>query len=318
MKVMAVRADQKGLDLNYSIEPEVPDVLVGDAGRLRQVLVNLLGNAIKFTERGQVAVQIGIEEAIADEVWLHFTVSDTGIGVPAEKQHMIFDAFAQTDSSISRKYGGTGLGLAISARLVEMMGGRIGVESPANCHLWIDERHMLGEAFKGGPGSTFSFTSRFGLQHAAEITSIPAQQEDPPLPDLDRRLHILLAEDNAVNQLLIVRLLEKRGHSVVVARDGREALKLLDHHRFELVLMDVQMPELNGFEVTAVIRQKEAAIGGHLPIIALTAHAMKGDQELCIAAGMDAYLSKPIHSAELFDIIGRLASREVTEGVPSR
>jgi CheY-like chemotaxis protein len=138
------------------------------------------------------------------------------------------------------------------------------------------------------------------------------------LPDLDRRLHILLAEDNAVNQLLIVRLLEKRGHSVVVARDGREALKLLDHHRFELVLMDVQMPELNGFEVTAVIRQKEAAIGGHLPIIALTAHAMKGDQELCIAAGMDAYLSKPIHSAELFDIIGRLASREVTEGVPSR
>ncbi|HEV8484755.1 MAG TPA: ATP-binding protein, partial [Blastocatellia bacterium] len=152
MKVMGVRADQKGLDLNYSIEPEVPDVLVGDAGRLRQVLVNLLGNAIKFTERGQVAVQIGIEEAIADEVWLHFTVSDTGIGVPAEKQHMIFDAFAQTDSSISRKYGGTGLGLAISARLVEMMGGRIGVESPANCHLWIDERHMLGEAFKGGPG----------------------------------------------------------------------------------------------------------------------------------------------------------------------
>jgi CheY-like chemotaxis protein len=200
------------------------------------------------------------------------------------------------------------------------MGGRIEVQSPAISRRSV---HGLesGDTSTGGPGSTFSFTSSFGVQ-AMKTISTPAQHLGlpvliTPLANSLARMHILLAEDNAVNQRLIVRLLEKRGHSIVVAHDGRQALDLLEHQHFDLVLMDVQMPELNGFEVTTAIRQKELETGEHLPIVALTAHAMKGDQELCFAAGMDAYLSKPIQSADLFETIGRFVSPGIVEGVSS-
>ena len=428
MKANAVQARQKELELTCHVQEEVPEALVGDPGRLRQVLANLVGNAIKFTELGKVVVQVEKESQTADEVLLHFAVLDTGIGIPREKQATIFDAFTQADGSTTRKYGGTGLGLTISQRLVEIMGGRLWVESEM------------------GQGSTFHFTARFGLQKASAKRTLPlepvslrglrvlvvdenatnrqaleallrhwhmqpvvveggraalaamrqAQQAGEPfslvlldaqmsemngfelaeqieveaqkgaalqqetkmilLSSMGRRgdavhcrelgiaayltkpikpsdlleavvkvlaspphsvprtplitqhslredrkfLHVLLAQDNVLNQKLARRLLEKQGHRVTLATNGREVLSALEHQPFDLVLMDVQMPEMSGFEATAAIRGRERQAGGHLPIIAMTAHAMKGDRERCLEAGMDGYVSKPIQAQELF------------------
>jgi CheY-like chemotaxis protein len=436
---LGIRAAQKGLELAYHIPPDTPDALVGDPGRLCQIVVNLVGNAIKFTERGEIVVDVAEEERTADEVRLHFMVRDTGFGIPPEKQRAIFEAFTQVDSSMTRRFGGTGLGLAISMQLVGLMGGRIWVESEV------------------GKGSTFHFLVRFGLQKGAGRPAIapeilkglpvlvvddnqtnrtifaevltnwgmlPTMADsgtagltqmrqaaargqpfylvilDAMMPEMDgitvaekikadanldgtlvlllssagesldtarcqkagivrcltkpvkqsdllnailqafrsleaeppsaagalefevapRSLHILLAEDGQINQQVAMGLLEMRGHSVVLANNGTEAVDALARQSFDVVLMDVQMPEMNGFEATAVIRRQEQATGLHVPIIAMTAHAMKGDRERCLEAGMDGYISKPIQPETLYAAVEGLALSEpantATEAVP--
>jgi PAS domain S-box-containing protein len=289
-KTFEMPAQRKGLELVCRIRPEVPARVRGDAFRLRQVLTNLLGNALKFTERGQVALEVASDPPDQDSVTLHFAVRDTGIGIPREKQQLVFHPFSQADSSTTRRYGGTGLGLTISARLVEMMGGRIWVESEA------------------GQGSRFHFTARLDLAQAVEQArpvDVPRRAVDDHARDR-RALRILVAEDNRVNQILIVRLLEKRGHATVVAGNGREALAALEKQPFDVVLMDMQMPEMDGFEAVTIIRQRENGTGAHQPIIAITAHAMKGDRERCLAVGMDRYVSKPVRAEELFEAIDAL------------
>ncbi|HEY6332488.1 MAG TPA: response regulator, partial [Blastocatellia bacterium] len=437
IRPLAVRAHQKGLELVYTSRPDLPEHLIGDPSRIRQILVNLVGNSIKFTEHGEIVVRVEEESRSSDQVGLRFSVTDTGIGIPEEKQNSIFEAFAQADGSTTRKYGGTGLGLTISARLVKLMGGCIWVDSPA------DTGSHARERLAAGPGSTFHFTLRFSLQEYVEAPLETAGMErligmntliiddnatnrhildrtvagwqmrpssasgglaglslmmrylragdpfrlvllDAQMPGYDgfavaaeiqrrpeltgatvmmlsssdqhndasrckdlgiakylvkpikkadllrailalvssgelepqtaapppatqapsrRELKILLAEDNPVNQRLVARLLEKRGHQVMVARNGEEALSTLEREWFDAVLMDVQMPVLDGYEATAAIREKETGTGNRLPIIAMTANAMKGDRERCLQAGMDAYVSKPIKGEDLIKAI---------------
>jgi PAS domain S-box-containing protein len=433
MRLLAVRANEKRIELAVDIRPDIPAVLIGDPGRVRQILMNLVGNALKFTEKGGVTVQVSLGESSGSSHTLHFMVADTGIGVPADKHEKIFAPFEQADGSTTRRYGGTGLGLAISVKLVELMQGRIWIESPWNS-AWRAE---------GGPGSAFHFTAQFeagkervqvqilepavleglavlvvddnrtnrlilsellsnwGLKpccvdsgRAALVALTEAYRNSAPfglivldghMPGMDgfttaerirensessatrivmltsggsrgdgarcaqlgiqgyllkpaksselfaaictvmgtkeaapestplvtrhslretrKNLKILLAEDNLVNQRLALRLLERLGHSVVVANNGREAVDIFEHGGFDIVLMDVQMPELDGLEATSMIRQHEKLTGVHIPIYALTAHAMKGDRERCLEAGMDGYLSKPIQSQELYKLL---------------
>jgi signal transduction histidine kinase/CheY-like chemotaxis protein/HPt (histidine-containing phosphotransfer) domain-containing protein len=287
LKTVIPLAQVKGLTLTSHVDPAVPDALAGDAGRLRQVLLNLVGNAIKFTERGEVSVTIAPEASDGDDVGLHVAVRDTGPGVPDDKRDVIFEAFSQADSSTTRRYGGTGLGLAISRRLIELMGGRIWLES------------------EPGHGSTFHFTVRF--RRARSFIESPASEEAPS-PRTTRPLTVLVAEDNRVNQQIIQRLVERLGHSAVLAADGQQALSVLEEQGIDLVLMDVQMPEVDGFAATAEIRRRERARGGasRVPIVALTAYAMKGDREKCLAAGMDDYLAKPVTPETLAEVLGRL------------
>jgi CheY-like chemotaxis protein/HPt (histidine-containing phosphotransfer) domain-containing protein len=436
LRSLALRAQQKGLELAAHIAPDVPDALVGDIGRLRQVLINLIGNAIKFTDHGEVVVQVkrpqgqegqkvlGPSGPSGPFVELHFAVTDTGIGVPADKLETIFAPFEQVDGSATRRHGGTGLGLAISSRLIGLMGGRVWAESELDhgstfhftasfslqdgpvepevpgeivnvrdlpvlvvddnatnrriLHEMLSNWRMrptvvesgaaalaalrraaeagepfplvlvdavmpgmdgfqLAEEIKANPdlvGSTIMMVSSADRPgnaarcQAVGITSYlmkplkqsellntiltilckparpsaapPPASEQPaePVPVSGRRLRVLLAEDNAVNQRLALRLLEKQGHTVAVAMNGREAVDAVAREHFDLVLMDVQMPEVDGLEATALIRAREQGVGGHVPILALTAHAMKGDRERCLEAGMDGYLSKPIQTQE--------------------
>jgi PAS domain S-box-containing protein len=434
LKTLAVRADEKRLELLCEIAPQVPEVVGGDSSRLRQIVTNLIGNAIKFTEKGEVSLKVQPEGAAGETRMLHFVVSDTGIGVPPDKQKLIFDPFAQADSSTTRRYGGTGLGLTITARLVAMMGGKIWVESQVgrgsqfhftvqfktahtrahpstiiprevlrgvrvlivddnetNRHIldrmlkrwemkvtcvvsglaaltelaanWestdpyrlvITDIHMpemdgftLVEQIRRRPGLSSVIimmltSARYGGDSeryrglgVAAFLSKPVRQSElraaiesvvggadqsrvpsepaTPLPPANaqpkRTMRILVAEDNLVNQRLALRLLEKRGHRVVVASNGREALAALEEDTFDLVLMDIQMPEMDGMEATAKIREKENLTGRHQPVVALTAHAMKGDQELCLAAGMDDYLTKPIRPQELDKLLDKYAGR---------
>jgi PAS domain S-box-containing protein len=291
LRTLRLRAQEKGLKLNWAIAADVPDTLCGDPGRLRQVLLNLLGNALKFTEKGGASVEVQLEQAPNHHhVSLHFAVRDTGIGISPEKQSAIFESFTQADGSTARRYGGTGLGLTISRRLVEMMGGRIWVESEA------------------GRGSTFHFTAQFGVATTGGVAETNSQSQAQATHERRNGLRILLAEDNAVNQKVAVRLLEKQGSSVVVANNGREALECLDRESFDLVLMDVQMPEMDGFEATAAIRRRERLTGEHIPIIAMTAHAMQGDRDRCLDAGMDGYTSKPITASQLRSAIEAVAA----------
>ena len=420
MKSLSIRADQKGLELVYEVLPNVAEAVVGDPGRVRQVLINLVGNAMKFTDHGEVFIGVSEDSHEQDSTTLHFMVRDTGAGIPEEHQQRIFDAFSQADGSMTRKYGGTGLGLAICTRLVAMMGGKLWVESEvgqgSTFHftvrlgiqreptrrpaallpeqlrglnvLIVDDNYtnrkmllgillrwgmnptavdggvaalealenakvagrpfsmilldgqmpgmdgfMLAERIQHEPGlvgaSIMMLTSTGHLGDAARCRNLgisaylmkPVRQgelleafanvlENRPrekatlvtrhtLREDRKRARILLVEDNAVNQTLAVRLLEKRGYTVAVAGNGREALGRLAQEEFELVLMDVQMPEMDGFEATAAIREGEKS-GRHIPIVAMTANALKGDQERCLAAGMDAYVSKPIRTNELF------------------
>ncbi len=318
MKALALRAHQKGLELACQVHPDVPAAVVGDVGRLRQIVINLVGNAIKFTDRGEIVIDVSCaasEPQIAGDrqptdIDVLLAVTDTGIGISADKQRLIFEAFSQADNSITRQYGGTGLGLTISSRLVGLMGGRLSVKSDI------------------GRGSTFSFTARLGLSCMLDGSrsaqgAEDAGQERPDAPQsaslkprvsdqVDQPLRILLAEDNPVNQLVASRRLEKRGYSVVVACNGREALDATGRHIFDLVLMDLEMPEMSGLEATAAIRTRERRGQTHTPIIAMTAHAMIGDRERCLAAGMDGYLTKPVRADELHAALENVILKQVT------
>jgi PAS domain S-box-containing protein len=431
MKALAVRAHKKGLELACHIPPEAPEILLGDPGRLRQIVVNLIGNAIKFTAQGEVVMRVAVEWQLEDEICLHFAVTDTGIGISPEKQQLIFNPFTQADSSTTRQFGGTGLGLAISSQLAAMMGGNLWVESEVNkgstfhftaClgfrtgplpqllgkrdnlsglpvlvvddnatnrrileeqllnwgmqptlvaggqealealqqaatdkrpfSLVLLDAHMpridgfaVAESIKQDPtlahATIMMLTSGGHPRDAARCRELgiasyltkPIKQSEllnaiitalhgaeaplsAPQPSFLTKspysLHILLVEDNPVNQRLAVRLLEKRGHAVVVANNGKEALAMLAKESFALVLMDVQMPEMDGFTATKIIRQQEESTGAHIPIVALTAHAMRGDRERCLAAGMDAYLSKPLQAQQMFEVLEQLAPRSVS------
>ncbi len=285
IKTLRPLAEEKGLRLESHIGETVPSRLSGDPYRLRQVAYNLVGNAIKFTEQGHVDVVVNLAGIEGRDIHLDVAVSDTGIGIPAHQQKNIFEAFSQADGSTTRNYGGTGLGLAISSRLVRMMGGELHLDS------------------EPGVGSTFRFTVRFSTV-----------EEKSPLPDtvktlypapMNRSLKILLAEDNPINQKVALISLRKWGHSVALAKTGAEAVEAYRRQRFDLILMDVQMPEMGGFEATRKIRELEEKEGGHIPIVALTAGAMPGDRERCLSAGMDGYLAKPVQPEALRETIGK-------------
>jgi CheY-like chemotaxis protein len=279
-------AREKGLQVSASVAPEVPDELIGDPHRLRQVLLNLINNGVKFTRTGSVKVEARLEEQRDGAATIRFDVADTGIGLSREQQKLIFEPFRQADGSVTRKYGGTGLGLAICARLVELQGGSMSVISAP------------------GEGSTFSFNIRCGV--CSDPDMVPqkrAVERSRPGSAASAGLRILLAEDNRVNQLLVVRLLQARGHQVAVVNDGRAALNALEQESFDLILMDIQMPEMDGLEATRILRERERAGRRTAPIIAMTAHAMKGDRDKCLEAGMRGYISKPIQPEELFELM---------------
>jgi CheY-like chemotaxis protein len=298
---LALRARQKGLALRCAAEPAVPKLLRGDPGRLRQILTNLAGNAIKFTRSGEVAIRVSLEEASRREVLLRFSVRDTGIGIPAHKLGLLFNKFSQVDASTTRQYGGTGLGLAISKQLAGLMGGEVGVSS------------------EEGKGSEFWFTARLatqaggdrpvpGLDGEALALAGPEQAAQAPRPDGARhaarellgrfdgcKARILLVEDNITNQQVAIGILRKFGLRVDAVANGAEALEALAGLPYDLVLMDVQMPVMDGLEAARQIRGPGSAVPDHqVPIIAMTAHAMQGDRERCLAAGMNGYLTKPI------------------------
>jgi two-component system, sensor histidine kinase and response regulator len=446
VKSLGIRAAQKRLELACHVETNVPDDLYGDPVRLRQVILNLVGNALKFTERGEIVVTVAIDSVSEAEIALHFSVRDTGVGILKEKQSSIFESFTQADGSMSRKYGGTGLGLTISNRLVNMMGGRIWVESeigkgstfhftssfrlvddsqrqsepPVDVSwsnlpvLVVDDnqtnRRILLEmlsnwgmkptlaesgksalvaldAVRGLPGAFplilidahmpemdgFALADRIvrmpEFQHSSIVmltsagqpadarrcrdlglaayltkpvgqtelldslsnvlrgkTSNPARNSQsslPALPRVQHSLQVLLAEDNVVNQKLAVLLLQRRGHSVTVVSDGKQAVEISAARHFDVCLMDIQMPELSGLEATAAIRKRETGTSRHLPIIAMTAHAIKGDREVCLNAGMDGYLSKPVRAEELFRqiesfVAGKPLQQIAPRSVPKR
>jgi PAS domain S-box-containing protein len=295
LRTLALAADRKGLELLCEVAPDVPEFVRGDSNRLRQILINLVGNAIKFTAVGEVLVTVEARDPSGMNSLLHFTVSDTGIGVPADKQKRIFEPFTQADNTTTRVYGGTGLGLAISKRLVELMGGGIWVES------------------RTGGGSHFHFTvfmpaAERPIETRAPGIPVDAGPASKHQPDHAGGLRILIAEDNPVNQMLLTRMLEKRGHSVKVAANGRLALASVEDDSYDLLLMDVQMPEMDGMEATRVLRERESKTGTHLTVVGVTAHAMAGDRERCLQAGMDGYLSKPIRPTELDDLLERLVA----------
>jgi signal transduction histidine kinase/ligand-binding sensor domain-containing protein/ActR/RegA family two-component response regulator len=289
----ALAAD-RGLELRWSVDSDVPETLVGDPGRLRQVILNLVGNSIKFTESGSVALIVEKLRQDGQSITLSVQVHDTGIGIPADKLQAVFEPFTQADGSMTRRYGGTGLGLTITAQLVRLMGGEVRVDSQV------------------GSGTTFSFTVKLGLLPTytrPEEQDAPEAGESGPAAQSGHGLRVLVAEDNLVNQRLISRLLEKWGHQAVIVPTGERAVEATANSHFDLVLMDVQMPGMDGFEATHAIRAREAATGrDHLAIVALTAHAMKGDRERCLEAGMDGYLSKPVEAAELKRTIAEMTS----------
>jgi hypothetical protein len=298
LQILSFKANEKGLELLYDISPDVPDIILGDPGRLRQVLTNLVSNGIKFTENGEIAVSVDIESCTDDDMFLHFTVSDKGIGIPEDKRAKIFDTFTQADSSTTRKYGGTGLGLSICSRLVQMMKGKIWVESEV------------------GKGSTFHFTANFGMleqELPEEVDKYEYEYSDNHSNNNDRqKVHVLVAEDNIINQKVAYSILEKEGYTVEVANDGEEAIECLEKQHFDIVLMDVQMPKMDGIEAAQEIRNsKDNTFDPGIPIIAVTAHAFEEDKERCLKAGMNSCVTKPFNREELFEEIEKL----VHEGI---
>jgi signal transduction histidine kinase/CheY-like chemotaxis protein/HPt (histidine-containing phosphotransfer) domain-containing protein len=317
LKSLAVRAHQKNLELLMTIGAEVPDRLLSDPGRLRQVLVNLIGNAIKFTEAGEIEVSVQrINPLDETSVILHFSVRDTGIGIPREMFSTIFDSFSQADTSTTRKYGGTGLGLTISAQLVKLLGGRgIELESEvgkgSNFHFTLQVNAVPGAPFAHSRQHERPVSQSELLDATMNTIDVPLAQTIPELSDSPRKLqhslNLLLAEDNMVNQRLAVILLEKYGHKVTVANNGIEAVQHFQNGQYDAILMDVDMPVMNGYEATKRIRETEKSSGRHIPIIALTANAMQGAREECLRHGMDAYLTKPIDTERLWHKLERLA-----------
>ena len=303
---MTSAAEKRGNELLLDLGSDVPQFAIGDSLRIRQILTNLISNATKFTERGKVELSVQRADDIGGKPSVRFAVRDTGIGIPAAQLERIFDEFAQADSSTTRRYGGTGLGLTISKSLVTLMGGRFGVKS------------------KEGHGSTFSFEIPLEASGLAETTKVddslrdgrtaPIIDDDPTdrksalaIEKDDRPVHVLLAEDNAVNQRIATAMLEGRGHIVDVVENGREAVDAVQKKRYDVVLMDIQMPEMDGISATTKIRELGAEYQ-RLPIVALTAHAQQEDRTRCAAAGMNNFLSKPFRSADLFEKVERLAT----------
>ena len=286
VKLFMPRAQEKELVLRAEVAKDVPPAVRTDPMRLRQILTNLVNNAIKFTEQGEVVVRAELLGQEEERAWVRLSVEDTGIGIPPERLSAIFEAFTQADSSTTRRYGGTGLGLTICKRLAELMGGRIDVRSEV------------------GKGSTFWVDLPLPVAHAAAepVHAETVSVEKQPLPT---GLRILLVEDNEVNRKVAVRMLQKLGCEVDIATDGRQALDKTAQQRYDIVFMDVYMPELDGYEATRLIRQREEATGSHQVIIAMTANAMEGDRELCLKAGMDDYLAKPFREADLRQTIAR-------------
>ena len=293
-------ASQKGVGMQLSIAADVPQTVSGDPLRVRQVLLNLVSNAVKFTEQGQVAVAVGVSERGHGDLWLRFSVRDSGVGIPPELFKKIFDGFTQVDGSMTRKYGGTGLGLTISQQLAEMMGGEITVESTL------------------GIGSCFSFTARFGRSDAADLVSVVPAPDVAPEPivaagssDGERQASLLLVEDNQVNQEVGREMLECLGFQITVAENGRDALDRLAHDRFALVLMDCQMPVMDGYTATRLLREQEHALPAgagaatHQVVIALTGHACAEDRQICLDAGMDDYMTKPFSMKQLNAVLSR-------------
>jgi signal transduction histidine kinase/CheY-like chemotaxis protein len=290
-RALALQAHTKGLALTCAVAADVPAVLMGDGERIRQVLLNLAGNAVKFTAHGMVTIDIALGEP--DHIgrpMVVFSVKDSGIGIPGDKQALIFEAFTQADGSTTRKYGGTGLGLAISLRLVRLMGGALRVDSTPDV------------------GSVFSFSVPLDEATAplSHDTPLLRARGVAALTPAARPLSILLAEDNCVNQRVACAMLGKRGHHVTVVDNGRLAVEAVIAGTFDVVLMDVQMPEMSGLEATVAIRARERGTGHHLPIVAMTAHAMSGDRARCLDAGMDDYVSKPITMHALSEVVERL------------
>jgi len=273
VKSFAPRAEEKGLRLEHSAGDELPWCVLGDSFRLRQVLVNLLDNAIRFTSFGGIQVRVWVEDVAEKSLSLHFAVADTGIGIPEEKQQVIFESFRQADDSITRRYGGTGLGLAVSSRLVEHLGGRIWVESTE------------------GEGSTFHFTVEVGCQGDVAPEAAPTV---PRSARVLRELNVLVAEDNPVSRMLVVRRLEREGHRVRAVSTGTAVLTAMREETFDVILMDLEMPEMGGLEATRRVRRLERGGESHTPIVALTAHAFREDRERCRAVGMDGYVAKPL------------------------
>ena len=302
--LLGAKAREKGIEFSCKVDPAVPSRVRGDQGRLRQVLVNLAGNGLKFTGEGEVSVEAGVLEEEGERVVLEFRVRDTGIGIPREKIQSIFETFTQVDPSMTRKYGGTGLGLAISKRLVEMMGGTISVESVE------------------GAGTEFRFTVE--MERADEAGDDEGAGKDrrkekgrEVLPKFRGR--VLLAEDNPTNRLVASRLLEKFGLTVETVGDGKEAIQALEREDFDLVFMDIQMPEMDGLQATRRIRSPSSKVKNReVPIVAMTAHAMPGDKETCLAAGMDGYVSKPIQASALLEVLEARLPKAGEEGEGSR
>jgi hypothetical protein len=290
IKGMRVIARDKNLDADLAIGEEVPEMVSGDPVRLRQILINLINNGLKFTSEGAVSTSVSLEKQLNKEVaLLHFAVKDDGIGIPKDKHEAVFELFSQAESSTTRKFGGTGLGLAICKRLVEMMGGRIWIESEV------------------GQGSTFHFTAEFEMispDDEKEFQQQFVEQKAEAEKEL-KGVRVILAEDNLVNQKITVKMLEKKDMVVKTAVNGEEVVEIWDKEDYDIILMDCQMPEMDGFEATKAIRDKENESDRHIPIIALTARAMHEDKQKCIDAGMDGYVAKPIDREKLFHEIGK-------------
>ena len=294
LRPMKHKAIEKNIALEWEVDPDVPDSLKGDAGRLRQVLINLVGNALKFTDDGSVDIRVSLRGGNNDRLRLLFVVTDTGIGMDPSRTSDVFEPFKQLDASTTRKRGGTGLGVSISEKLVEMMGGRLYVTSIP------------------GEGSAFGFG--IDVEHGPEVSIseedlLVEKRESPELYVGSRSYHCLVAEDNPVNQTLVLKMLTFAGHSAELVSTGQEAVELAFTHSFDIILMDVQMPLLDGLEATATIRELERGSDSHVPIVAMTAHAMPGDRERCLRAGMDGYLSKPVRIGDLLRAVDHFAGR---------
>ncbi|MBU4333058.1 MAG: response regulator, partial [Candidatus Omnitrophica bacterium] len=296
VKGMSVIAAKKDLKLSVNIDPNVPELIEGDPVRLRQIFINLINNAIKFTHKGTIETEVKLLKVTNGVAELHFAVKDPGIGIPKDRQDQVFEIFTQAESSTARRFGGTGLGLAISKRLAEMMNGTIWVES------------------EEGKGSNFQFTGLFKvIQQKATPDDSEARASAGSEVSL-QNVTILVAEDNVVNQKIVVRMLEKQGCIVEAVVNGQEVIDAIEKKKYDVILMDMQMPVLDGLEATKLIRKNEEHTGNHIPIIALTARAMQDDKKRCLDAGMDGYVSKPIDRNKLYEEIGNVINKEIRNG----